>query len=158
MDGRRCHHPLFTALAGLVGGLALGHAHAAPPQEAFYQQLLKTPVQHGYQPTRTFTIITDEEHGNQLVAVDDPDLRFNMLWMQQYQPGYKVRNGGAALGEVLRDYLRSAYKSFRERNAQTFSRLPDENGSLRVHTFSNDVEYHLNWNGRDMKLGIEYDF
>jgi len=144
-------------LAGIAGSLMLCSAQAEPPGSAFYQQLLKTPVQQGYQPTRTFTIIADQEHGNQLVAVDDVDLRFNVLWMEQYQPGYKSRSGGAALGEVVRGYLRSAYKSLRSHHAQTLSSLPDENGMGRMQP-SSDVEYHLNWNGGDFKLGIEYEF
>lgn len=155
MDGRR-QSTLFT-LAGITSMLALC-AQAGPSGDAFYQQLLKAPVQQGYQPTRSFTIVTDEEHGNQLVAVDDPDLRFNVLWMQQHQPGYRMRMGGAALSEMLRSYARSVYKSFRTRHAQTFSSLPDENGAVKVRSFSNEVEYHLNWSGKDVKLGVEYDF
>lgn len=156
MEGRR--PSAFSALAGIAGALALCNAQAEPGADAFYQQLLKTPVQQGYQPTRTFTIIADEEHGNQLVAVDDVDLRFNMLWMRQYQPGYRSRSGGAALGEVLRGYVRNAYKSLRSHHAQSLSAFPDENGLGKVQSFPSEMEYHLNWSGRDFKLGIEYEF
>jgi len=158
MEGRRHRHAALSTLACIAGTLALCNAQAQPTGDAFYHQLLKTSPQPGYQPTRSFTIVTDEENGNQLVAVDDPDLRFNVLWMQQFQPGYRTRNGGAALGEVLRGYVKAAYKTFRQRHAQTFSSLPDENGAIRVHSISSEMEYHLNWTGKDFKFGVEYDF
>lgn len=125
--------------------------------DAFYHQLLKTRDTEGYRPTRSFTIITDAEHGNQMVAEDDPDLRFNLLWMQQYQPGYRGRNGGAALGEIVRDYLRSAYKSYRSHHAQSLSALPDENGTLKSRA-TTDLDYRINWDGEDFRLGVKYSF
>jgi hypothetical protein len=154
----RIKNVVLATICGLTP-LPFSHAAAAGPgDDAFYHQLLKTQTPAGYRPTRTFTIITDAEHGNQMVAEDDPDLRFNLLWMQQFQPGYKTRNGGAAFGEIARSYLRSAYKSYRDRHAQTLSAFPDENGTMKAHAISNDLDYHLNWNGGDFKLGIKYSF
>lgn len=145
---------LSIALAGLGAPLA---CVAAPGDEPFYQQLMKSRAPEGYSPTRSFTIINDPEDGNQLVAEDDPDLQFNVLWMEQFQPGYKSRRGGSAFGQILRGYLKSAYKSYRERH-QSFTLLPDENGSVKVRSFSNEVDYRLNWNGDDVKLGVRYSF
>src|SRR5689334_7752548 len=107
---------LLAMLAATLGaGLSL-ECNADPRDDAFYHQLVKLPVTDGYRPTRTFTIITDAEHGNQLVAEDDDNLRFNLIWMQQFRPDYKASRGGAAFGEIFRSYLKSAYKSYRERN------------------------------------------
>lgn len=158
----RCEHPLHehAAALALCCGIALCPlpCAAGPGDDAFYHQLLKTQPPSGYRPTRAFIVVTDPEHGDQMVATDDPDLRFNLLWMQQSQPGYRTRNGGAALGEIARSYLRSAYRSYRERNAQTLSAFPDENGTMKARAISNDLDYHLNWNGGDFKLGVKYSF
>ncbi len=127
-------------------------------EEAFYKQLIKTTQPANYSPTRSFVIITDAEHGNQLVAEDDPQLQFNQAWMQQYQTGYHERLGGAAFGEIARSYLRNAYKALRAEHAQSFSALPDENGAVRSHSLTGDMEYHLNYTGRNMELGVKYAF
>jgi hypothetical protein len=152
---------MFAALLPVVAGTLLSfseQAAAGPPDDAFYHQLLKLPAPSAYTPTRTFTIVTDAEHGDQLVAEDDPNLRFNLLWMEQFQPGYKVRRGGAAFGQIFRSYIRSAYKAYRDSHAEALSALPDENGNIQVHTFSNEMDYHLDWNGSDVKFGVNYSF
>lgn len=130
-----------------------------PKDDAFYHQLLKLPENNGYHPTRTFTIVTDAEHGDQLVAEDDPNLRFNLLWMQQYRPGYKTRNGGAALGDIFRSYVKSAYKSYRSRNAQGSSMLPDENGSVRSKSdYSGEMDYNVKVTGDEVRFKVEYSY
>jgi hypothetical protein len=126
--------------------------------DAFYHQLLKLHTPDGYQPTRNFTIVTDAEHGNQLVAEDDPNLRFNLAWMQQFQPGYKERRGGAAFGEMFRSYLKTAYKSYRDHNAQSMSALPDENGSVRSRSFASDVDYNVKVTSDEVRFKVEYNF
>jgi hypothetical protein len=133
-------------------------AAAAPSDDAFYHQLLKMRTPAGYHPTRTFTIVTDAERGNQLVAEDDADLRFNLMWMQQFQPGYKARQGGSAFGELFRSYVKRAYKSYRDRNAQTMAILPDENGSVRSSAFSRDVDYNLKLTDDEVRLKVEYTY
>jgi hypothetical protein len=131
----------------------------APNDDAFYHQLLKLPQSEGYSPTRSFTIVTDPEHGDQLVAEDDPNLRFNLMWMEQFRPGYQTRNGGAALGEVFRSYIKSAYKAYRSRNAQGTNVLPDENGSLRSKSdrFS-EMDYNVKVTGDEVRLKVQYSF
>jgi hypothetical protein len=151
------HAVLARVLACTAFGFSLSCA-AGPAQEAFYHQLMKTETPEGYSPTRAFTIVTDAENGNQLVAEDDPNLRFNLMWMQQYQEGYKVRRGGAAVGEIFRTYIKSAYKAYRDRHSSSMSFLPDENGVVKTRSFSRDVDYRLNWNGSDVKLKVEYSF
>lgn len=153
---------LLTSLctvATLAAALGLPQTcHAAKPDDAFYHQLLKMRTPVGYQPTRTFTIVTDAERGNQLVADDDANLRFNLMWMQQFQPGYRSRQGGSAFGEIFRSYVKSAYKSYRERNAQSLSALPDENGSGRTSAFARDVDYNLKLTDDEVRLKIEYTY
>lgn len=135
---------------------------AGPRDDAFYHQLLKLPESNGYSPTRTFTVISDEEHGNQLVAEDDPNLRFNLLWMQQYQPGYKSRRGGSAIGTIFRSYVKSAYKAYRERNAgalSALSALPDENGSVKGSGYSGgEMDYNLKLTDDEVRLKVQYSF
>lgn len=156
--------PLCTAASLCTAAMltvALGlpqTCKAAKPDDAFYQQLLKMRTPVGYQPTRNFTIVTDEEHGNQLVADDDANLRFNLMWMQQFQPGYKARQGGSAFGEIFRSYVKTAYKSYRERNAQAMAAMPDENGSGKAAAFTRDVDYNLKLTDDEVRFKVEYTY
>jgi hypothetical protein len=133
-------------------------AHAELADDAFYHQLLKMPKQTGYHPTRTFTIVSDSEHGDQMVADDDDALRFNQLWMQQFQPGYKDRRGGSAFGELFRTYLKQAYKNFRSGHAQSLSAFPDENGSIRTNSYSTSLDYNIKVTDDEVRFKMEYDF
>ena len=131
----------------------------APKDDAFYHQLLKLPVNDGYRPTRTFTIVADAEHGNRLVADDDSNLRFNLLWMEQFRPGYKNREGGAALGNIVRSYLKTAYKTYRAHNTIGDGMLPDENGSLRGRPAgSGETDYNLRLTDDEVRVKVEYSF
>lgn len=147
---------LATTLAATL--IAPQTCRAAPPDDAFYHQLLKMRTPDGYQPTRNFTIVTDAERGNQLVADDDPNLRFNLMWMQQFQPGYKARHGGSALGEIFRSYVKGTYKSYRERNAQAMSAMPDENGSGKTSAFTRDIDYNLKLTDDEVRFKLEYSY
>lgn len=151
---------VLAAFVLLIAGTLISPRCAAGTNDAFYQQLMKLKLSapSGYHPTRTFTIVTDAEHGNQLVAEDDTNLRFNLLWMERYQPGYRMRQGGAAFGAIFHSYIKSLYKAFRDHHAESLSALPDENGNMQVRSFSNDVDYHLDWSGGDVKFGVSYSF
>lgn len=130
-----------------------------PSDDAFYHQLMKLPESNGYSPTRTFTIVTDAEHGNRLVAEDDPNLRFNLLWMEQFRPGYQARSGGSAMGEIFRSYVKTAYKAYRARNAQSTNALPDENGSLRSKSnYSGEMDYNVKMTSDEVRLKIQYNY
>jgi hypothetical protein len=132
---------------------------AKPVDDAFYHQLMKLPQHDGYSPTRTFTIVTDAEHGNRLVAEDDPNLRFNLIWMEQFRPGYQARSGGSAVGEIFRTYVKSAYKSYRARNAQGTSALPDEEGSLRRKSdYSGEMDYNVKVTDDEVRFKVQYNY
>lgn len=152
---------MIFALAALGSTLCQADSAslATSSEEAFYHQLMKLPQSDGYSPTRTFTIVADAEHGNQLVAEDDPNLRFNLLWMEQFRPGYKSRKGGSALGEIFRSYVKSAYKSYRAQNAQSMQALPDENGSLRGgSSYAAEVDYNIKVTSDEVRLKVEYTY
>lgn len=129
--------------------------------DAFYHQLIKLPESDGYLPTRSFTIIVDTERGNQLVASDDPNLRFNMLWMEQYKPGYRTRRGGAAVGALFRSYLKSAYRSYRANSSQSLD-FPNSGESLdrddEIGSFSDSVDYKLRISGDEVRLKLQYNY
>ncbi len=166
MSTVRCMHQYLCRIgAAIVALLGSALCEAAPDplanpnNEAFYHQLLKLPESTGYRPTRTFTIVTDPEHGDRLVAEDDPNLRFNLLWMEQFRPGYQSRNGGAALGEVFRSYVKTAYKAYRARNAQSSSVLPDENGSMRSKSaYSGEMDYNVKLTTDELRFKVQYSF
>ena len=158
----------IAALALTVISIGFAQSTNADPQpklrldDAFYSQLLKLPDNTGYLPTRTFTIIVDTDHGNQLVAEDDPDLRFNLLWMQQFQPGYRSSHGGSAFGEIFRSYVKAAYKAYRAYNAQSMSALPDENGSIHdsqdARNLIDAMDYNLKVTGDEVRFKVQYNY
>lgn len=141
-----------------IGLLACaGLCCAGPAEEPFYHQLIDLKDRPGYQPTRTFTIVTDAENGNRLVAEDDPDLRFNILWMDQYQPGYRSRKGGAAFGQIVRGYAKALYKSYRSNRAGGDSFLPSAEGTGKVGNLT-DTDYDLRLSDDEVKIGIKYSY
>lgn len=145
---------LLAATCFLV---ATSFCHAGPTDLPFYHQLIKLQDPTGYSPTRTFTIVTDAEHGNQLVAEDDPDLRFNMAWMAQYQPGYKATRGGAAFGQILRTYATSLYKAYRANHSEFSSALPDADGHGSIGNLS-DTDYDLRIGDGEFKIGFRHSY
>lgn len=151
---------LFATIIATFAAELTVECQADPREDAFYHQLVKLPATDGYHPTRTFTIITDAEHGNQLVAEDDDNLRFNLLWMQQFRPDYKASRGGAAFGEIFRSYLKNAYKAYRDRNSNgMLSALPDENGSLNHSRLSNgEMDYNVKVTGDEVRFRLQYKY
>jgi hypothetical protein len=145
--------------AALLGALTLtcasGISHAGPADEPFYHQLITFSEPAGYQPTRTFTIVTDTQQGNRLVAEDDPDLQFNMLWMDQYQPGYKTRNGGAAFGMLLRSYARSLFETWQHNRGGNLPTNASDETSVGVGA---ETSYELRLKSDEVRLGISYSF
>lgn len=158
-----------VALTVMVVGIGCAELSRADPlnlplprDDAFYRQLLKLPDSHGYLPTRSFTIIIDTEHGNQLVADDNLNLRFNLLWMQQLEPGYRSNHGGSAFGELFRSYLKMAYKAYREHNPGSMSVLPDENGSILAKdgaaNFIDAMDYNFKVTSDELRFKIQYNY
>lgn len=136
----------------------MNSARADNTDAEFYHQLLKIPQATGYQPTRNFTIIIDTDHGNQLIADDDASLRFNQLWIQQFQPGNQYRHGGAAFGEVFRSFFKQIYRNYRESHAQDLSAYPDENGSIKHNSYSTSMDYNIKVSDDEVRFKIQYSY
>ncbi len=155
----------IAATGFAVGAMLLSQSSVADSlsrvrDDAFYHQLIKLPESEGYLPTRSFTIIVDTERGNQLVAADDPNLRFNMLWMEQHKPGYRTRRGGAAIGTLFRSYLKSAYKSYRANNSHSLD-FPGTGESLdgdEILSVSDSMDYKLRLSGDEVRLKLQYNY
>jgi hypothetical protein len=145
----------LTTTFGLLACASL--CSAGPADEPFYHQLIDLKERTDYQPTRTFTIVTDAENGNRLVAEDDPDLRFNLMWMDQYQPGYKFRKGGAAFGQILRGYVKNIYKSYRTNKGVGNDFLPNAEGTGSVGDMTS-TDYDLRFSGDEVKIGVKYTY
>lgn len=162
MNVRPCTRPASSIiqLRLLSAATLLGFASlccAGPADEPFYHQLIDLKDRPGYQPTRSFIIVTDAEQGNKLVAEDDPDLRFNILWMDQYQPGYRIRKNGAAFGHIIRSYAKTLYKSYRSNKAGTADFLPNAEGNGSVGNLT-DTDYDLRLSDDEIKVGIKYSY
>jgi hypothetical protein len=147
--------PSLVALAAL---LLCCRALAGPAEEPFYRQLIDTDGLRGYQPTRAFTIVVDASQGNRLVAEDDPALQFNLLWLDQFQPGYRQREGGAGLGMVFRSYLRQLYDAWRGQNAGAFSYLDGDIDAPRFGGIDGEMEYGLRISDDEVKVRLEYTY
>lgn len=158
MNTARVVRSFGSALSLFICGLfgASSTCQAGPAEEPFYHQFIDLKARADYQPTRSFTIITDGEHGNRLVAEDDPDLRFNVMWMDQYQPGYKIRKGGAAFGQIFRTYVRSLYDSYRS-NHNNMSFLPSPQGQGGMG-YSTNMDYDLRISDDEFKVGFKYSY
>lgn len=159
---RRAAALILAVISLIASQLCSADTFSFPRGDAFYHQLLKLPDDHGYLPTRSFTIIVDTEHGNQLVAEDDPNLRFNMLWMDQLKPGYRSTQGGSALGELFRSYLKTAYKAYRSYNAQAMAALPDEEGSIHAKhdatSLLDAMDYNVKMTSDEVRFKIQYNY
>lgn len=125
-------------------------------EEPFYRQLIDLQQPAGYSPTRTFTVIVDGERGNRLVASDDPNLQFNLAWMDQYHPDYRHRKGGGALGLLVRSYLRQLYDDGREQRAVSANYVPDGDVDVGIGNFGGEMEYHLRVKDDEVNLRLEY--
>ena len=145
---------IFVCACALMGIGA--NCQAGSAEEPFYHQFIDLKARTDYQPTRTFTIVTDTEHGNRLVAEDDPDLRFNIMWMDQFQPGYKTRRGGAAFGQLFRSYVRSLYQSYR--NNQISNSLTPGAAQQGDRSDKADTDYDLRISEDEVKIGIKYSY
>lgn len=151
----------FLSAVAMVGGSQLIFVYPAQADSSdaeFYHQLLKIPAVTGYQPTRNFTIVIDTEHGNQLIADDDATLRFNQLWLQQFQPGNQDRRGGAAFGEMFRSFFKQVYKNYRSSHAQDMAGYPDENGSIKRSSYSTSMDYNIKLTDDEVRFKIQYSF
>lgn len=159
--GKACM-AMIGVCAALSTSLCRAETGSFSSDDAFYHQLLKLPDAHGYQPTRSFSIIVDTAHDNQLVADDDPNLRFNLMWIHQYEPGYRMNRGRSAFGEVMRSVFKSAYKAYRDYNAQSMSAMPDENGNIyaksNAENFVDAMDYNFKVTDGEVRLKIQYNY
>ena len=81
----------------------------------------------------------------------DNELAFNYLWMQQQQQDYKHKDGGAAIGKLLRMSIKGLYKSY---SGSTSISHGDEDVSRRISA----IDYRLRVSGDKVKLAMEYEF
>lgn len=111
----------------------------------------------GYRPTRSYTVVRDAT-GDRLVARDDPQLAFNLLWLEQHDPAYRYREGGAAFGKLVRSLLKNAWRNYREDHAQQLAGAPDAEGNGSLERFSEDTDYRLRWSDDEVTIAVEYAF
>ena len=83
----------------------------------------------------------------------DDNARFNAAWMMQQQPGSKNREGGAAIGKLLRMSFKSAYKGFRN-SGKISQAMPDEEGNGAVA----NMDYKVRLNSNAIKFRLKYQF
>lgn len=119
--------------------------------KAFYQQLLVNEdnnknSSHSIAQHRLQTFIAE-------FPADTETVDFNQLWIQQHQPDYRYKDGGAALGRLLRMGAKAFYRNrYGGNNIALANAEEDFNGSQA------NVEYRLRVSGNEMQLKIEYDF
>jgi hypothetical protein len=133
----------------LIPTASLNSSSAA--NQPFYRQLLRPgKKQQRFQAIKPWQhmFVSDAP----AAQGQDRDLAFNYLWMQQYQPGYQQREGGAAVGKLLRMGVNSMYKSYTGRN------LNNSNPNADIGSTYSNVDYRVRLSGNKVKLGFKYEF
>ncbi len=147
----------LTSFAVLLLCAALGYSNRSTaevivPNTPFYYQLhqFKSGNIQADQSSLLNKISLDTNTFNAIPMTrnQEDDLAFNYLWMQQYQQDYEYKDGGAAIGKLLRMGLKSMYR----RNNASLSSENDFSSSY------SSFDYHLRLSGNKFKIGLEYDF
>lgn len=117
----------------------------------FYQQLIlledgSRDNSHLITSSRFQTFISE-------LPANTETVDFNQLWIQQQQPNYRHKDGGAALGSLLRMGAKAFYHNYYGgKSIAVADTEEDFNGNQA------NLEYRLRVSDDEMKLNIEYDF
>lgn len=84
--------------------------------------------------------------------IQDDDMAFHYLWMQQHQENYKYKGGGAAIGKLLRMSVKGLYKSY------THSRSATRQGGEDVSARFDELDYRLRLSSDKVRLRVKYEF
>lgn len=145
----------------ILAGLALATAATAEPTAApptFYRQLYPAAE---YNPIQARPSLLDRisfravsPQALPLSARERENLAFNYLWLQRYRDDADYKEGGAALGKLLRMGIKSLY-STHKRPEQTQHRDPgDDTFSANFTT----VEYRFHVREDQVDLRITYTY
>lgn len=144
----------WALIATLATSIAIAEQSATSPH-AFYQLLMPpSELPSGYRPTIKVLVTAD---GTPL-PIDDTNLRFNQLWLNEYQADYEYRDGGSAVAELLREGFKSLYREYRQSDRAPTQLLPDENGRGGFGGYSTELNYNIRLSSDELKLGLEYSF
>ena len=91
---------------------------------------------------------------NQAILEQDKHLRFNQIWMDQYQNSQRHKSGGAALGKIFRISVGHLYDRFR---TNTKPIVINHHQNLN---FENEpaIDYRLRVSNSKVKMKMEYKF
>ena len=146
----------FLAFSSLVSSEPFTQASSLEPSEFFYQQLRQSRDQQGYKERKSmFKQVASRypDFDNLLIGPQhQDDLVHNYLWMQQYQQGYRHRDGSSGVNKLLRMGAKALYKSY-----YGSSKIKLDSDDNIGSSFS-DIDYKLGVSTDKVRFGLEYDF
>ena len=123
----------------------------------FYAQLRNTTSSHPIQNNDLLSTVAPRHLAIEGLmpasAAQDDDLAFNYLWMQQYQEGYDSRNGGAAVGKILRMGAKALYRNYYGNGSAATMNTGDD-----FTSHMSNLDYHLRLSGDKINLGVAFEF
>jgi hypothetical protein len=123
--------------------------------DKFYSQYLSFPDHINYTPTVYYAVFVDEDGTNRVIASNDPNLKFNILWLRSYSPEYKQVTGSGVFNELARRAFAKGYKAQVAANPVVFQSLPDETGKVKI---SNKAIYRIVANSDDIRISFSVKF
>lgn len=133
-----------------------------PQRHPFYTHFLpasSTPA--WYKPTIQITVSNIHEADQQELgwySDENPNTRFNQIWLEEHKPGYRSVEGSKVLNRMLRFTFKKAYKSYRSENVDMFKQLPNEEGNGRLKDWDSEMEYTIRASDDSIKMGMEYKY
>lgn len=114
-----------------------------------------------YKPTIQITVsnIADaDKQGLGWYSDENPNTRFNQLWLNENRPGYRSVEGSKVLNRMLQFSFKKAYKKYRSENVDMFKQLPNEEGNGRMKDWDAEMEYTIRASDDSIKMGMEYKY
>jgi hypothetical protein len=114
-----------------------------------------------YKPTIKITVSNIHDADQQELgwySDENPNTRFNQLWLNESQPGYRSVEGSKVLNRMLQFSFKKAYKKYRSENVDMFKQLPNEEGNGRMKNWDAEMEYTIRASDDSIKMGMEYKY
>ena len=91
---------------------------------------------------------------NQAYLANDPQLKFNQLWLRQNSDDYSHRSGGAALGKLFRMVLRNWYEQNNSSKATII--INHHQNRFAENELNTDYNLRLSNDKIHLKMEIKY--
>ncbi|MGK0500044.1 MAG: hypothetical protein ACJAYG_001690 [Oceanicoccus sp.] len=150
---RRLQTISFYCLAAYLLLIACNSLSQAEPLKPTSQKAtVSSLVFQRYDQSLLSQVVTDQLNRTYQPADQRQDLAFHYLWLQQHREDYSHKDGGAALGKILRLSLRALYNNHYGRKASSSEQSSDYSYS------ESHMNYRLRVSSDRVRLGVKYEF